>query len=62
MTTVMLPDIIDHDDFENFLKWMEKNIGKFGKEWSWFNISAYTSKSVKVQNPKKAILVALRWG
>jgi hypothetical protein len=61
MIPVKIPDLAYGFINTFFIKWMEKNIGKFGIDWEWLNIHPY-SISVRVKVPEKATLVALFWG
>jgi len=44
-----------------FLRWMDENVGRFNEDW--YSMTVIGSNiSIKVTDPQKATLVALRWG
>jgi hypothetical protein len=46
----------------DFIEWMDENIGIFGIDWTWFKFDGKSEcVSVYVFSPKNAVLVALRW-
>jgi len=46
--------------FNDFLIWMNENIGIRGKDWEWLSADV-CDISVCVKDPEFATLIALRW-
>jgi hypothetical protein len=61
MIPVIIPDLAYQASNEFFIKWIDTNIGEFGKDWKWVDERDPFSISVRVKDPEKATLVALRW-
>jgi len=59
---VNISDLPEFTRNEFFIEWMRENIGEYKKEWDWTNINNPYSISIRVKDPQKAILAALRWG
>jgi hypothetical protein len=53
-------NVDDNYQTEQFIQWMNENVGVFNDEWKWFSNPTDWGVSIKDQN--KAIFVALRWG
>jgi hypothetical protein len=65
MTTVHLQllslwDTSNEVYISTFMSWMFENIGERGIDWDW-NLNSIWDISVRVKDPEKATLVALRW-
>jgi len=62
MTPIKIPNLLErYPDNSKFIAWMQDNVGAFNVDWKWLTMESF-SISVKVKNPQKALLVALRWG